>query len=74
MVLVSPCIVWNLKIISFKHFKITEVSVKIRWNVYGKIVCQSPHKWEKLSAAKEKDKEALDIDPYVVAWTFKKKN
>ena len=38
------------------------------WHVYGKIVWQSPCKGEKLTVEKEKNKEALDIDPYAVAW------
>ena len=44
------------------------------WHVYGKTVWQSPRKGEKLTAGKEKDKEALDIDPYAVAWMLKRKN
>ena len=43
-------------------------------NVYGKTVWQSLHKGEKLTAEKDKNKEALDIDPYAVAWMLKRKN
>ena len=56
-----------------------EVSVEMEitargWHVYGKTVWQSPQKGEKLTAAKEKNKEALDIDPYAVAWMLKRRN
>ena len=56
-----------------------EVSVEMEiaargWHVYGKTVWQSPQKGEKLTAEKEKSKEALDIDPYAVAWMLKRRN
>ena len=56
-----------------------EVSVEMKiaargWHVYGKIVWQSTRKGEKLTAGKEKNKEALDINPYAVAWMLKRKN
>ena len=56
-----------------------EVSVKMEiaargWHVYGKTVWQSPSKGEKLTAEKEKNKEALDIDPYAMAWMLKRRN
>ena len=44
------------------------------WQVNGKTVWQSPRKGEKLTAEKEKNKEALDIDLYAVAWMLKRKN
>ena len=44
------------------------------WHVYGKTVSQSPRKGEKLTTVKEKSKEALDIDPYAVAWMLKRRN
>ena len=44
------------------------------WHVYGKTVWQSPRKGEKLTAEKEKNKEALDTDPYAVAWMLKRRN
>ena len=56
-----------------------EVSVEMTipargWHAYGKIVWQSPRKGEKLTTEKEKNKEALDIDLYAVAWMLKRKN
>ena len=56
-----------------------EVSVEMEiaargWPVYGKTLWQSPRKGEKLTAEKEKNKEALDIDPYAVAWMLKRRN
>ena len=50
-----------------------EVSAR-GWHVYGKTVWQSPRKGEKLTAEKENNKEALDIDPYAVAWMLKRRN
>ena len=44
------------------------------WHVYGKTVWKNPCKGQKVVAKKEKNKEALDIDPYAIAWTLKKKN
>ena len=41
---------------------------------YGKAVWQNLRKGEKLTAEKEKNKEALDIDRYAVAWMLKRKN
>ena len=35
---------------------------------------EKKRKGEKLTAEKEKNKEALDIDPYAVAWMLKRKN
>ena len=60
-------------------FEITKVSIEINiaagwWNVYGKMVWEIPHKWKKLSAAKENGKKALDIDPFTVAWMLKRKS
>ena len=54
-----------------------EVSVEMKivakgWHVYGKTVWQSPDKGEKLTVEKEKNKEALDIDLYAVAWMLKR--
>ena len=56
-----------------------EVSLEIKiaargWHAYGKTVGQSPRTGEKLQLRKEKNKEALDIDPYAVAWMLKRKN
>ena len=56
-----------------------EVSVEMKiatsgWHVYGKTVWQYPHKVEKLTAEKERNKETLDIDPYAVAWMPKRRN
>ena len=48
-----------------------EVSVEMKiaargLHVYGKTVWQSPRKGEKLMAEKEKNKEALHIDPILL--------
>ena len=56
-----------------------EVSVEMEiaargWHVYGKTVWQSPRKGEKLTAEKETNRDALDIDPYAVAWMLKRKS
>ena len=56
-----------------------EVSVQMEiaargWHVYVKTVWQSPRKGEKLRAEKEKNKEALHIDLYAVAWMLKRRN
>ena len=48
-----------------------EIKIAARgWQVYGKTIWQSPRKGEKLTAAKEKNKEVL----YAVAWILKRKN
>ena len=51
-----------------------EISVEMENCKNGKTVCQSPSKGETLTAEKEKNKEALDIDPYAVAWMLKRRN
>ena len=56
-----------------------EVSVEMEiaargWHVYGKTVWQSPRKGEKLTAEKETNRDALDIDPYAVAWMLIRKS
>ena len=52
-----------------------EIKIAARgWHAYGKTVWQSPRTGEKLQLRKEKNKEALDIDPYAVAWMLKRKN
>ena len=38
------------------------------WHVYGKTIWRVPKKGERLYGEKEKDKRALVIDPYAVAW------
>ena len=42
------------------------------WHIYQQAVWPKPKIGEKLSACKEKDKVALEIDPYAVAWKLKK--
>ena len=46
-----------------------EVSVEMEIAARG-----CPRKADKLIVEKEKNKEALDIDPYAVAWMLKRKN
>ena len=41
--------------------------------MYGKMFWKIPHKGEKLSATKEKDKKASETESYAVAWTLKRK-
>ena len=73
---------WNNnphRIIKYFYLLTMEVSVEMTipargWHAYGKIVWQSPRKGEKLTTEKEKNKEALDIDLYAVAWMLKRKN
>ena len=43
------------------------------WHVYGKTVWRNPQKGEQLVAENEKNRTALDIDPYAVAWMLKRK-
>ena len=64
----------------YSHFQQgnMEVSVEMTiaargWHVYCKTVWRNPQTGEKLVAEKEKNRNALDIDPYAMAWMLKRK-
>ena len=42
------------------------------WHVYGKNVWTNPKRGDKLFAMKERNPEALTIDPYSIAWMLKR--
>ena len=42
------------------------------WHVYGKNVRTNPKRGDKLFAVKEKNPQALTVDPYSIAWMLKR--